>query len=76
MDFMERARRGMVTSETDEDIGVFLDAMERAHGLCERFNVPCTPWSERKATLEELFPLHTLVREEGHPGGAVRPGSG
>ena len=55
MDFMERARRGMVTSEADEDIGDFLDAMERAHGLCERFNVPCTPWSERKAILEELF---------------------
>lgn len=55
MDFMERARRGMVTSEADEDIGDFLDAMERAHGLCERFNVHCTPWSERKAILEELF---------------------
>ena len=55
MDFMERARRGMVTSEADEDIGVFLDAMMRAHGLCEMFNVPCTPWYERKAILEELF---------------------
>ena len=55
MDFLERARRGVMTSETDEDIGEFIEAMERAHGLCERFNVPCTPWSERKAILEELF---------------------
>lgn len=55
MDFMERARRGMVTSEADEDIDIFRNAMERAHGLCERFNVPCTSWSERRAILEELF---------------------
>ena len=55
MDFMERARRGIMTSELDEDLDVFLSAMDRAHSLCERFNVPCTPWSERKAILEELF---------------------
>ncbi len=55
MDFMERARRGITTSDSDEDIGMFLDAMDRAHSLCERFNVPCTPWSERKSILEELF---------------------
>ena len=55
MDFMERARCGIMTSELDEDLDVFLSAMDRAHSLCERFNVPCTPWSERKAILEELF---------------------
>ena len=55
MDFMERARRGIMTSELDGDLDVFLSAMDRAHSLCERFNVPCTPWSERKAILEELF---------------------
>ena len=55
MDFMERARCGIMTSELDGDLDVFLSAMDRAHSLCERFNVPCTPWSERKAILEELF---------------------
>lgn len=55
MDFNERARAGMTTSETDPDIGLFLTTMERAHGLCERFNTPCTPWTERKAILEDLF---------------------
>ena len=55
MDFMERARRSMTTSELDDDLDVFLSAMDRAHALCERFNVPCTPWAERKAILEELF---------------------
>lgn len=55
MDFNDRARAGMTTSEKDPDIGQFLASIERAHGLCERFNVPCTPWSERKAILEELF---------------------
>ena len=43
MDFLERARRGIMTSEDDEDISLFIDAMDRAHSLCERFNVPCTP---------------------------------
>ena len=31
MDFLERSRRGMVTSKTDEDIGVFMEAVNRAH---------------------------------------------
>ena len=45
----------MKTCETDEDIGIFIDAMERGHYLCERFNVPCTSWAERRSILEELF---------------------
>lgn len=55
MDFLERARMGMMTSCRDEDIDIFLKAMDRAHGLCERFNVPCTPYEERRAILAELF---------------------
>lgn len=55
MDFLERARRGMVTSSRDEDIDVFLAAMDRAHMLCERYNTPCTPEAERRAILAELF---------------------
>lgn len=52
---MERARRGIVTSETDEDVDLFLDALERGHTLCGRFNVPGTPWPDRRMILEELF---------------------
>lgn len=55
MDFIERARGGIPTSEEDPDLDQFLSAMDRAHGLCERFNVPCTPWDERRRILEELF---------------------
>ena len=33
MDFLERARRGLITSDQDEDIGEFLDALERGHSL-------------------------------------------
>lgn len=55
MDFLERSRRGMVTSKTDEDIGVFMEAVNRAHTLCEMFNTPQTPSDRRKEILEELF---------------------
>lgn len=55
MDFLERARAGMETSEDDEDLGQFLSAMDRAHGLCERYNAPCVPDHERRAILKELF---------------------
>ena len=54
MDFLERSRRGMVTSKTDEDIGVFMKAVNRAHTLCEMFNTPQTPSDRRKEILEEL----------------------
>ncbi len=55
MDFLERVRLGMMTSDMDEDVGTFLELCDRAHGLCERFNVPCTPWEERRRILGELF---------------------
>lgn len=55
MNFMERSRAGIPTSDDDEDIGEFLQAIARASALCERFNFPGTPWSVRKGVLEELF---------------------
>ena len=55
MDFLERARRGLITSDQDEDIGEFLDALERGHSLCERFNVPGTSRDARRGILEKLF---------------------
>ena len=55
MDFLERSRRGMVTSKTDEDIDVFMEVVNRAHTLCEMFNTPQTPSDRRKEILEELF---------------------
>lgn len=67
MDFLERARAGMKTSEADDDIGLFLDAMRRADVLCDRFNAPGTSWPERKAILEELFD------QELDDGTSVRP---
>ena len=44
-----------MTSDQDEDIGEFLDALERGHSLCERFNVPGTSRDARRGILEELF---------------------
>lgn len=55
MDFLERARRGLITSDQDEDIGEFLDALARGHSLCERFNTPGTSRDARRGILEELF---------------------
>ena len=55
MDFLERAASGIETSDLDDDIWQLFSAMDRAHGLCERFNVPCTPASERRMILNELF---------------------
>lgn len=55
MDFLGRAAAGMETSDLDDDIDQLFSAIDRAHDLCERFNVPCTPASERRAILDELF---------------------
>lgn len=55
MNFMERSRAGIPTSDDDEDIGEFLQAVARASALCERFNFPGTPWTVRRNVLEELF---------------------
>lgn len=55
MDFMDRARAGIETSEEDEDIGSFLRAMDRAHALCERFNTPGISEAERNSTLAAIF---------------------
>lgn len=54
MGMIERARSGVPTGMDDPDIGSFLEAIERAKGLCDRFNV-CTGAEERRAILEELF---------------------
>lgn len=67
MDFMERARRGVMTSGRDDDVGVFLSAMDRAHNLCERYNAPCTPEARRRAILAELF------GREPDPNTVIRP---
>ncbi len=55
MDFLERARNGIPTSELDPDLDVFLAAMKRARVLCERFNAPGWSDEERSGILAELF---------------------
>lgn len=55
MDFMDRARSGIPTSELDPDVGQLLEHMERARGLCDRFNSYVGPKEGRDAILEELF---------------------
>ena len=67
MDFLERARRGLITSDQDEDIGEFLDALERGHSLCERFNVTGTSRDARRGILEELFCTADMTTDIMHP---------
>lgn len=55
MDFLERSSAGIETSNLDEDIDQLFVAIDRAHGLCDRFNTPCTPASVRKEILDDLF---------------------
>lgn len=55
MDFMDRARSGIPTSELDPDVGQLLERIERARGLCRRFNSYDGPEGGGRAILEELF---------------------
>ncbi len=55
MDFFERARSGIPTSNKDEDIGTFLTATHRAHALCDMLNKPGLSKEERDGIIEELF---------------------
>ena len=55
MDFIERMRAGQEVCCTDEDNGPFMEAMDRAHVLCDRFNTPGTSPEERFSILDDLF---------------------
>ena len=55
MDFIERSRNGIPTSNQDPDLGQFLEAVDRARTLCHRFNTYIGPREGRIAILEELF---------------------
>ncbi len=54
MDFLERARAGVPTSQRDPDIGLFREANARALALCRRFN-SCVSDEEGRAVLGELL---------------------
>lgn len=55
MHFMDRARSGIPTSDEDPDVGELLSCIERAGGLCDRFNTYSGPREGRRRILEELF---------------------
>lgn len=55
MDFMDRARQGIETCSRDADVTPFLEAMDRAHALCEQYNAPCVPAAERRLIMERIL---------------------
>lgn len=55
MDFMDRVRAGVPTTQDDPDVGELLALLDRARALCDRFNAPGASAAERRAVLGELF---------------------
>ena len=54
MGFLDRSRAGVSTSAEDEDIGEFIEAMDRADCLCSRINREGDP-ALRRVLFEELL---------------------
>ncbi len=55
MDFLERARNGIVTSDLDPDVDTLFEAIRHSRRLCLRLDSPDLSDDERHAIMDDLF---------------------